>query len=233
MIACMDQDHARAVVQLVKEQTGSAPVVIISDEMSAGKFLEKFKKGTSPWLVTVRMVSEGVDIPRLRVLCYATNITSELYFHQFVGRGVRIQGIENEDCHVFVPDVAPFRQYMHQLDASVAQWQKKREVEVRKISERSTHENLFEPLGSKVTDTRQIDTAPIAIEIETLRRECTERVNKLTYTLGLSSPVIVYRHWMKDMGGRSQKIESIPELKRKKNYLDACITAGKFIGRMI
>ena len=49
----------------------------------------RFAAGPTPWLVAVRMVSEGVDIPRLRVGVYATTTTTELFFRQAVGRFVR------------------------------------------------------------------------------------------------------------------------------------------------
>ncbi len=35
------------------------------------------------------MISEGVDIRRLRILVYATNIVTELAFRQITGRIVR------------------------------------------------------------------------------------------------------------------------------------------------
>ena len=49
----------------------------------------RFADGDAPWIVAVRMVSEGVDIPRLRVGVYATNTVTELFFRQAVGRLVR------------------------------------------------------------------------------------------------------------------------------------------------
>jgi superfamily II DNA or RNA helicase len=56
------------------------------------------------WLVSVKMVSEGVDIPRLRVGAYLTNIKAELYFRQLVGRFVRmLQHLKHQDAHIFMP----------------------------------------------------------------------------------------------------------------------------------
>lgn len=53
--------------------------------------LEDISKKELLELINPRMVSEGVDIPRLRVGIYATNITKELTFRQIIGRVVRRQ----------------------------------------------------------------------------------------------------------------------------------------------
>ena len=58
-----------------------------------------------PWIVAVRMVSEGVDIPRLRVGVFATTTTTELFFRQAVGRLVRwTRGVRRQQAFLFIPD---------------------------------------------------------------------------------------------------------------------------------
>jgi hypothetical protein len=88
----MDQDHARWVADLVARITGTKAEVAVSDDPAASRTIEEFaghKK--QQWLVAVNMVSEGVDIPRLRVGVYGTNVITEMYFRQVVGRFVRMQ----------------------------------------------------------------------------------------------------------------------------------------------
>ncbi len=92
LIVCMDQDHARWVAELVARVTGTKAEVAVSDDPAASQTIEAFgmhKK--QQWLVAVNMVSEGVDIPRLRVGVYGTNVITEMYFRQVVGRFVRMQ----------------------------------------------------------------------------------------------------------------------------------------------
>ena len=66
------------------------PVVVLSDDNNASKKIKMFGESDSQWIVACNMVSEGVDIPRLRVGVYATTITTRMYFRQFLGRMVRI-----------------------------------------------------------------------------------------------------------------------------------------------
>jgi superfamily II DNA or RNA helicase len=94
LVVCIDCDHADAVARILHEMTGTRPTVACSrlndpDDPSPRPAIEAFNKGTSPWIVSVRMVSEGVDIRRLRVLVYATNMATELGFRQITGRIVR------------------------------------------------------------------------------------------------------------------------------------------------
>jgi type I site-specific restriction endonuclease len=92
LIVAMNQDHARQVAELVRRITGSRAHVAVSDDPSASKTIATFAHHkTQQWLVAVNMVSEGVDIPRLRVGVYATNVLTEMYFRQVVGRFVRMQ----------------------------------------------------------------------------------------------------------------------------------------------
>jgi superfamily II DNA or RNA helicase len=94
LVVCMDCDHADAVASALQQMTGTRPALAYSklndpDDPAPRYAIETFDKGTAPWIVSVKMISEGVDIRRLRVLVYATNIVTELSFRQITGRVVR------------------------------------------------------------------------------------------------------------------------------------------------
>lgn len=92
LIVSMDQDHARWIADLVGRISGTKAAVAVSDDPAASRTIEAFSKHPKQqWLVAVNMVSEGVDIPRLRVGVYGTNVLTEMYFRQVVGRFVRMQ----------------------------------------------------------------------------------------------------------------------------------------------
>lgn len=91
LIVAMNQAHARSVADLVRAVTGEKAAVAVSDDPAASRIIQAFGDSGARWLVAVNMVSEGVDMPRLRVGVYATNVLTEIYFRQVVGRFVRIQ----------------------------------------------------------------------------------------------------------------------------------------------
>lgn len=91
LMVCADQTHARQMAGLIGAISGEKPTVVLSDDSGASKKIKQFADSDSMWLVACNMVSEGVDIPRLRVGVYGTTIRTKMYFRQFLGRIVRKQ----------------------------------------------------------------------------------------------------------------------------------------------
>ena len=104
MVIASDQDSARAYAALLTTITGEKPTVVLSDEKAASKRIAAFSEGDQRWMVAVRMVSEGVDVPRLAVGVYATRTATPLFFAQAVGRFVRARR-RGETASVFLPSV--------------------------------------------------------------------------------------------------------------------------------
>jgi superfamily II DNA or RNA helicase len=106
LVIASDQNAARAYAKRLAEITGASPVVVLSDDTGASERIAKYAESDDRWLVAVRMVSEGVDIPRLAVGVYATSAATPLYFAQAVGRFVRARQ-PGETASVFLPSVPP------------------------------------------------------------------------------------------------------------------------------
>ncbi len=104
LVIASDQDSARAYAALLKTITGDRPTVVLSDEKAASKRIATFAESDERWMVAVRMVSEGVDVPRLAVGVYATTVSTPLFFAQAVGRFVRARK-RGETASVFLPSV--------------------------------------------------------------------------------------------------------------------------------
>ncbi|WP_299052965.1 DEAD/DEAH box helicase [uncultured Nocardioides sp.] len=104
LVIASDQDKARAYAALLREITGQAPTVVLSDEKASSARIGAFSESEDRWMVAVRMVSEGVDVPRLAVGVYATTTATPLFFAQAVGRFVRARR-RGEMASVFVPSV--------------------------------------------------------------------------------------------------------------------------------
>ncbi len=89
LVVAIDKLHAVELATRLEAISGEPPIVVTSDEPDASQRIARFAAGTQRWIVSVLMVSEGVDIPRLRVGVYATTARTELFFRQVVGRFVR------------------------------------------------------------------------------------------------------------------------------------------------
>ena len=105
LVIAMDQTHAKAVARMLEGICGEPVPVAVCDDPRASRTILQFGQSGARWLVAVKMVSEGVDIPRLRVGVYLTNVTTEMYFRQAVGRFVRVQPElpPSQDAYLYVP----------------------------------------------------------------------------------------------------------------------------------
>jgi superfamily II DNA or RNA helicase len=104
LVIATDQQAARAYAKLLHEITGETPTVVLSDEKESSARIDTFAASERRWMVAVRMVSEGVDVPRLAVGVYATSASTPLYFAQAVGRFVRARR-RGETASIFLPTV--------------------------------------------------------------------------------------------------------------------------------
>ncbi len=104
LVIASDHEDARAYAAQLQALTGQAPAVILSDDKGASDRIEEFAASDERWMVAVRMVSEGVDVPRLCVGVYATSTSTPLFFAQAVGRFVRSRR-RGEVASVFLPSV--------------------------------------------------------------------------------------------------------------------------------
>ena len=104
LVIASDQETARKYAETLALIAGEKPVLVLSDEPGSSDRIDKFAAGKGKWMVAVRMVSEGVDIPRLSVGVYATNTATPLFFAQAVGRFVRARR-KGETASIFVPSV--------------------------------------------------------------------------------------------------------------------------------
>lgn len=116
MIIASDQTAARAYAALLTKLTGEAPTLVLSDDPGSSARISEFADSNSRWLVAVRMVSEGVDVPRLSVGIYATSASTPLFFAQAIGRFVRSRR-PGESASIFVPSVPNLLMLASELEA--------------------------------------------------------------------------------------------------------------------
>ncbi|HYI51435.1 MAG TPA: DEAD/DEAH box helicase [Microbacterium sp.] len=127
LVIATDQTAARAYAAILRGLTGEEPAVVLSDEAEASSRIEAFARSAKRWMVAVRMVSEGVDVPRLAVGVYATSASTPLFFAQAIGRFVRARR-RGETASVFLPHVPQLmalageleRQRDHALDRDIS-----------------------------------------------------------------------------------------------------------------
>lgn len=116
LVVAERQWHAQRYAELLKGITGVEPVVAVSEDADAKVLIDKFRNSTSRWIVAVKMVSEGVDIPRLAVGVYASKTRTPLFFRQVVGRFVRTRPNEEFNARLFIPAVPALMEHARQIE---------------------------------------------------------------------------------------------------------------------
>src|SRR5215218_8639725 len=115
LVVAIDMEHAERLAERLA--SGERPMVVTSEAADASERIARFAAGSGRWLVSVLMVSEGVDVPRLRVGVYATTARTELFFRQVVGRFVRRTPTPREQMsHLFLASDPRLKQLAAQVE---------------------------------------------------------------------------------------------------------------------
>lgn len=109
LVVTDSKERAKAIAAILARISGQQPTVVTSEDDQAVAKLDAFRHdGSKMWLVAIRMVSEGVDVPRLMVGCYLSRWKTPLFFRQYVGRFVRTRPEcpPQFDAHIIIPAVS-------------------------------------------------------------------------------------------------------------------------------
>lgn len=126
LIIARDKDHAQRIRRLLYRISGFSAEVVVSgedagDSDAAKRAIDNFRRGRDPWVIAVKMIAEGVDIPRLMVGVYATTVTTAMFFNQVVGRFVRVRRGEVVTSKLYVPPRASIWQHVTQIEEQLKQ----------------------------------------------------------------------------------------------------------------
>ena len=150
LVIASDHADARAYAALLRRVSGTRPVVVLSDDPAASKKIARFAASADRWMVAVRMVSEGVDIPRLAVGVYATSVGTALFFAQAVGRFVRARQ-RGETASVFLPSIPSLLSYAAELETErdhILQKPADAEADERELAEAQRQRDTADDLGT-------------------------------------------------------------------------------------
>lgn len=152
LVVAGDQYKARRYAAMLARICGEEPALAISDEPDASQRIAEFVAGSSRWIVAVAMVSEGVDIPRLAVGVYATNVAAELFFRQVVGRFVRTRDPEDFTVSsLYIPSVQPLVSYASEIERMIPKALQDAVDKADRDSKSGTTQleiNVVQPLGA-------------------------------------------------------------------------------------
>jgi superfamily II DNA or RNA helicase len=158
LVIATDHFAAKAYASILERLTGEAPTLVLSDDAEASSKIDAFSASTNRWLVAVRMVSEGVDVPRLAVGVYATSASTPLFFAQAIGRFVRARR-RGETASVFLPNVP-------QLMTLASELERARDHALDRRPDPAAEGDLWNPEDAMVDAANRSDKASDALTAE-------------------------------------------------------------------
>jgi superfamily II DNA or RNA helicase len=119
-------EMAEYMAKLIEMIEGDAPIIVHSQMNNPDARIKAFKNTKKRWVVSVAMISEGVDIKRLRVLVHLPNALTELAFRQAIGRVVRTQGSHDDTrAYVVMPSTEIFEAYARRIENEMSPGKRK------------------------------------------------------------------------------------------------------------
>ena len=145
LIVASSVEHARQISSLMKACFNEDSVVVTYRESEPTSIIQRFRHSQAKWIISVGMISEGTNIPRLQVCCHLTNIKTEMHFRQILGRILRMTGSKNQEAILYMPAEPKLLEYAYRVkqdvpfEADVVKFEKmKAEVDEGVLKESST-----------------------------------------------------------------------------------------------
>ena len=239
LLVAIDQTQARKIAKLVYDITGEVPTTVISEMSDANKKIEKFRNSSQKWLVSVKMVSEGVDIKRLRVGVYATVVKQEMFFRQFSGRFVRtLKELHQQDAHIYLPKdvnlVWLAKKIEEEREHAIGLKSKFEELEKRSVQREGDQFTLFEALGATVIGKEQFGPQmkkkkgqilePVPKSLYQEKIDLRDEINKLIRLLAFRRKQAfkdIHIEYMRETGGKKIEYETTEELRKRLAWVEA------------
>jgi superfamily II DNA or RNA helicase len=155
--------HAWQIHLILQQVLGDTAVVVTSNEVDADEIIKKFRDGSDKWIISVGMISEGTNIPRLQVCCQLTNIKTELHFRQILGRLLRMTGAFNQEAVMFIPAEPKLVKYSYRLAQDIPD-----EVNVVNVVQFTMMDGEFETeiIGQETSPTDDTEVQPLDLNQE-------------------------------------------------------------------
>lgn len=111
--------HAYEVARLLNLIVGEKPCVVTHQSDEAQYLINRFKRDSMKWIISVGMISEGTNIPRLQVCCHLTRIRTELHFRQVLGRVLRQTSNYSEVGYLIIPAATEFIEFSKRISEEI------------------------------------------------------------------------------------------------------------------
>lgn len=119
LIVASSVEHARQISMLMKACFNEDTIVVTYRESDPTSIIQQFRHAQTKWIISVGMISEGTNIPRLQICCHLTNIKTEMHFRQILGRILRMTDSKNQEAIMYMPAEPKLLEYAYRVNQDV------------------------------------------------------------------------------------------------------------------
>ena len=119
LIVASSIEHAKQISMLMKVCFNEDAIVVTYREIEPTSIIQQFRHAKTKWIISVGMISEGTNIPRLQICCHLTNIKTEMHFRQILGRILRMTGSKNQEAVMYMPAEPKLLEYAYRVKQDV------------------------------------------------------------------------------------------------------------------
>ena len=119
LIVAASTQHARDIHNILKRYLYEDSDIVTYLEPDPVSLIKKYKYDSSKWIISVGMISEGTNIPRLRICCYLTRVKTELYFRQVLGRVLRVNQSTNKYGYFYMPAEPTLSEFAYRVSKDI------------------------------------------------------------------------------------------------------------------
>ncbi|MGI9920183.1 DEAD/DEAH box helicase [Vibrio owensii] len=101
LVVASSVQHAQAIKEILSQKFGQTVSIVTYRHEDPLAEIERYRQSETQWIVSVGMISEGTDIPRLQVCCHMSSVKTELYFRQVLGRILRVNSSASQQAWLF------------------------------------------------------------------------------------------------------------------------------------
>lgn len=101
LVVASSVQHAQSIQRILSQKFAQSVSIVTYRHDEPLVEIERYRQSTDQWIVSVGMISEGTDIPRLQVCCHMSAVKTELYFRQVLGRILRLIDAKNQQAWLF------------------------------------------------------------------------------------------------------------------------------------
>ncbi len=119
LIVASSVEHAKYIDRILRKDFNQSTSIVTYREQNAQNLINQFRKSNTEWIVSVGMVSEGTDIPHLQVCCHLSNVKTELYFRQILGRILRTTTCANQEAWFYTFAEPNLNQFAEEIESDI------------------------------------------------------------------------------------------------------------------